>query len=192
MIANGKADNVSVLLNLCTATGPCSFEDLFDDGVIDPSKWSVLKTDFTEANNFLIGTPSRKKAVIVATGFSGCGANCTFDTYMETAGGTQNKVWLLGWYIDKRNTIEVLMKEENDKWIVRQKVNGVTVAKTKALATIDPNVSYHVVLSYDGSRITLNVNGSDVANLTPPVNPNGTVGYQVKNTTARFDSICIR
>ena len=186
VVANGKADNVSVMLNLCTATGPCNFEDLFDDGVIDPSKWSVLKTDFTEANNFLIGTPSRKKAVIVATGFSGCGANCTFDTYMETAGGTQNKVWLLGWYIDKRNTIEVLMKEENDKWIVRQKVNGVTVAKTKALATIDPNVSYHVVLSYDGSRITLNVNGSDVANLTPSLNPNGTVGLSSKKYHCSF------
>jgi hypothetical protein len=75
---------------------------------------------------------------------------------------------------------------------VRQKVNGVTVAKTKALATIDQNVSYHVVLSYDGSRVTLNVNGTDIANLTPVANPNGTVGYQVKNTTARFDSICIR
>jgi len=84
-----------------------------------------------------------------------------------------------------------MMKEENDKWIVRQKVNGVTVAKTKALATIDPNVSYHVVLSYDGSRVTLNVNGTDVANLNPLVSPNGTVGYEVKNTTAQFDSICI-
>ncbi|HEY7162570.1 MAG TPA: VCBS repeat-containing protein, partial [Acidobacteriota bacterium] len=192
IFGNANANNVSVLLNLCNATAPCSFEDLFDDGVIDPSKWSVVKTDFTEANNFLIGTPSKKKAVIVATGFPGCSSNCTIDTYMETAGGTQNKVWLLGWYIDKRNTIEVMMKEENDKWIVRQKVGGVTVAKTKALAAIDPNVSYHVVLSYDGSRITLNVNGSDIATLNPSVNPTGTAGYEVKNTTARFDSICVR
>jgi len=47
-------------------------------------------------------------------------------------------------------------------------------------------------VSYDGSVVRLNVNGTDLADLIPTVNSTGTVGYEVKNTTASFDSICIR
>ena len=32
---------------------------------------------------------------------------------MRTAGGTGNRVWLLAWYQDKKNTVEVMMKEAN-------------------------------------------------------------------------------
>jgi hypothetical protein len=30
---------------------------------------------------------------------------------MQTVGGTLDKVWLLAWYIDKKNTMELLMKK---------------------------------------------------------------------------------
>ena len=190
--ANSDANNVSVLLNLCTATPPCMFEDPFDDGIVDPLKWTILKPSFTEAGDTMIGSSSQKKASVIATGFIGCGTNCTIDTFMQTAGGFRNKIWLLGWYLDKQNTIELLMKEENDKWILRQRVNGRIVAKTKAALTILPNVSYHVTLTYDGSSIQLNVDGANVANLIPTVAPTGTAGYQVKGTTGSFESVCIR
>ncbi len=110
---------------------------------------------------------------------------------MQTAGGTGNKLWFLTWFVDKRNTVEVLMKEENDKWILRQRVNGSIVAKTKGTATILPNVFYDVKVTFDGVKFELFVDGVSLATLPAFAAPNGTLGFRVKKTTGRFGFVIV-
>ena len=172
-------------------TGPCQFCDDFEDGTLDPN-WTVVKNAWSEVGGFLIGTPNRRKAIIVASPiFSGC-QNCSTETMMMTAGGNGNKISMFGWYVDKNNLMELQFKEENDKIVLKQRSNGRIVAKTKASFTIDPNTSYIVKVSYDGTIFTVYVDNSPLFTLTPaaPV-PTGTVGFSVKNTTGSFGYITV-
>ena len=79
-----------------------------------------MKQTWTEpAGGNLIGTPSGKKAAAVATpAFAGC-STCTVEATMSTAGGVGNSLWMMGWYVDKKNDVELLMKQEKNKWLSR-------------------------------------------------------------------------
>jgi hypothetical protein len=172
-------------------TAPCQFCDDFEDGTLDPN-WTQVKLTWSEAGGFLVGTPNRKKAIIIASPiFGGC-QNCSEETTMMTAGGIGNKISMIGWYVDKSNLMELLFKEENDKIVLKQRVNGKIVAKAKASFTIDPNTSYIVKVSFDGTIFTVYVDNSPLFTLTPaaPV-PTGTVGFEVKNTTGSFGYITV-
>ena len=111
---------------------------------------------------------------------------------MMTAGGIGNKLWMLGWYVDKQNTMELLFKEENDKIVLKQRSNGAIVTKNKGSITLNPNVSYQVRVAFDGTIFTVFVDNSPLFTLTPaaPV-PSGTVGFQAKNTTGSFGYITV-
>jgi hypothetical protein len=172
-------------------TPSCVFCDDFDDGV-PPSDWAYVKPSWTESNGNLIGTPQGRKAEAIASpAFVGC-STCTVETSMMSAGGDNNKLWLLAWYRDKHNTIELLMKEESDKWVVKQRVGGAVVAKAKSSETaIDPNVFYTVQLSFDGANLLLSVNGQEMLIMPLAIVPNGTVGFRSKNTTGSFDFISV-
>ncbi len=173
-------------------TGPCLFCDDFEDGTLDPN-WTVVKNAWSEAGGFLIGIPSRRKAVIVASPiFSGC-QSCSEETTMMTAGGSRNKISMFGWYVNKNNLMELQFKEENDKIVLKQRVNGRVVAKAKASFTIDPNTSYVVKVSYDGSIFTVFVNGSSLFTLTPIGSvPSGSIGFQTRGTTGSFGYISVK
>jgi glucose/arabinose dehydrogenase/uncharacterized membrane protein len=166
----------------------CLFCDDFEDGVLDPN-WTYIKPTWTESGGSLQGS-SNKKAIAVATPvFGGC-LNCTIQASLMTAGGPGNRVWLLGWYVDKNNKVELLMKEEKDVWVLKQRSGGSIVAKAKATATIDPNVAYAVVVSFDGTQFTVTIDGNTLITLTPKGTvPSGTVGFQAKDTTGFFDYI---
>lgn len=171
-----------------TLAASCLLCDCFDDGVLDPN-WTYMKPNWSEASGNLIGTPSGKKSVAVATPiFAGCSV-CTVQAQMETAGGLGNKVWLLAWYLDDNNKIELLMKEEKDVWILKQWMNGSIVAKTKTSRTIDPAVAYQVVLSFDGTAFHVSVDGTNLINQNAVGMPTGTVGFKAKATTGRFNQI---
>lgn len=112
---------------------------------------------------------------------------------MQTSGGIGNRVWLLAWFLDKDNKIELLMKEESERWVLKQYSGGAVVAKMKALQTIDPNVDYKVEIQFDGTNFE--VFNDDVLIITMPkasgTSPSGTVGFQVKSTTGIFDEISV-
>jgi N-acetylneuraminic acid mutarotase len=172
--------------------GICQFCDDFEDGTLDPN-WTVVKNAWSEAGGFLVGTPTRKKAIIIASPiFNGC-QNCSEETTMMTAGGSGNKISMLGWYVDKNNLMELQFKEENDKIVLKQRVNGKIVAKAKASFMIDPNISYVVKVSYDGTLFTVSVNGSSLFTLTPaaPVQ-SGTIGFEAKGTQGSFGYIAVK
>jgi len=178
-------------INITGASGgTCAlFNDDFADNTVD---WVVEKPNWIESGGNLVGTPTGTKATINASSvYAGCSGACTFHTTMMTAGGAFNKLWMLPWYTDKRNTVEVLMKDENEKYILRQRVNGVVVAKTKLLVTIDPNVVYDVVVSFDGTVFTLTVDGTATVTLNAAGPASGTFGFSAKNTTGTFGFACV-
>lgn len=168
----------------------CFFCDDFEDSILDPS-WDYVKLGWTEAGGNLVGTPTGKKAVAIASpAFAGCSV-CAFSSQIETAGGASNTVSFFAWFTDKKNTVEVLMKQDKGKFILRQKVNGTTVGKTKGTATLAPNVFYKITVSYDGSQFALIVDGALLATLPAAGTPFGTAGFQVSNTTASFGYIMV-
>ncbi len=168
------------------------FGDDFEDGVLDPN-WAYEKATWSETGGNLVGTPLKRSARAIATpAFAGCGANCTIEAHVSTAGGLFNKVWVYAFYIDKRNKVELLAKENTDRWVLKQRIYQTIGAKGKAIATIDPNVVYDAIISYDGTTFTVSIDGTTL--ITLPAGgavPIGTVGFQVKNTTGSFGDICV-
>ena len=186
--ANGNFD--AFVVKLGDSLISCLFCDDFEDSILDPN-WTYSKPSWTESGGTLIGTPTGKKAVVVGKPvFAGC-SECSISSQMRTDGGAFNKIWLLGWYADKRNTFELLIKQEKNIWILRQRLNGVIVSKTKASSPIVPGAFYDVSVSYTGGIFTLSVDGAVLATLPGVGNPSGTVGFQVKNTTGRFGQIVV-
>jgi hypothetical protein len=178
-------------------TGTCQLMgDDFEDGTIDPTLWTVVKPQFFEALGDFIGLATKRKAQALATGFAGCGANCTIDTTMASGGGFGAKAITLGWYQDKSNKIEVIMNQDLGSWIIKQRVNGKVVAKKKAFASILVSTAYTVHLVFDGQQFTLHVTGNQtdltlIMDKAPGTNPFGTFGYETKVSSGRFASICV-
>jgi hypothetical protein len=110
---------------------------------------------------------------------------------VRTAGGPFNKIWVLFWYQDKKNTFELLFKEESDRVVLKERMNGRIVAKQKALMTITPNTDYNVLMSYNGTQITVFINGNPLIIMSPVGIPAGVPGFRAKNTTATAHLVCI-
>jgi hypothetical protein len=162
-----------------SASSQLPYTDDFSDG--DASDWDVAKGNWSVVNQNLQGEHTRKAEI--TSPFSGCGA-CTIDTDVQivTPGG---RVSLLGWFQGKWDVVELIIYEEQNKIVLKQKSNGITVAKKKALVTVNPGVDYHVQVAFDGSVFTVFWDGG----MTPLITMNsqapsiGTVGFRVKSTT---------
>ncbi len=174
-----------------TAPPTCTYCDDFEDGTLDPN-WTYIKQTWSESGGNLIGTPLGRKAIAIASPvFAGC-LNCSVQTKMLTMGGAGNRVWLLAWYVDKANTIELMMKEETGRWVLKQRAGKRIVAKQKAVSSISIGVVYNVVISFNGTQFDVSVDGTSLMSLTPfGTVPTGTVGFQVKRTTGQFGEISV-
>jgi len=164
----------------------CVFCDSFGDGVL-AADWIYSKPSWSEAGGNLIGSPLKRKTAAIATpAFGGCDV-CSVQANMKSSGGS---VSLLTHYVDNKKNIEVMLKEEQDKVVLKQRINGVVVLKKKSNFIIDPYTSYNVLLSYDGAVISISINGTAVFSISSVGTLSiGTVGFQATNTTALFDDI---
>jgi subtilisin family serine protease len=171
---------------------PCLFCDDFEDG-IPPANWLFKSASaWNETGGSLVGTPGGRKALAVATPAFAGGFNITVQAQMQTAGGPRNILWLLGWFVDKKNTMELLMKQQSGKWILKQRSAGRVVAKIKGSSPIAVGTTYNISLSFNGTQFQLTVDSVPVLSLTPVGTvPTGTVGFQVKNTTGSFGEISV-
>ncbi len=168
----------------------CTFCDDFEDDILDPN-WNYFKPAWSESGGFLIGTPARRKAIAIATPvFAGCD-KCSVEALMRTTGGIGNRAWFFGWFVDKANTVELMMKEESDKWVLKQRNGGRIVARAKASLTIDPNVDYKAEIQFDGSNFQVSIDGVSIITMPKAAGttPFGTVGFSVKSTTGSFGEI---
>lgn len=185
----GNATTVAATLTV--TAGSCLFCDDFEDAILSPN-WTYIKPTWTEpAGGSLIGSPVKKKAIAIATPvFTGC-SNCYVESTMMTAGGIGNRVWMLGWYVDKKNTVELMMKEENDKWVLKERINGAIVAKTKMVSVINPNTFYRARITFNGTQFQVFIDGNLLMSLNAVGPHNGTVGFQAKGTVGSFGEIIV-
>ncbi|MCI0415837.1 hypothetical protein L0222_23935 [bacterium] len=170
---------------------PCMFCDDFEDSVLDPA-WTYEKPTWTESGGSLNGVLASRKAIAIASPFAGC-LVCAVESQVSLTGGIGNKVWILGWYMDKNNRMELLIKEEQDKIVLKQRTAGGIVTKQKGTVTILPNTTYIVRVVFDGTQFTVLIDGVSLFMLTPVSSVlSGTIGYQVMNTGASFGYIQVQ
>jgi hypothetical protein len=168
------------------------FFDNFEDGIL-AKDWTYVSSIafWSELGGNLIGTNVKKTSAVASPAFAGC-VTCYVEASIQTAGGFGNRIWLLHNYIDKANTIELLVKEESDRLILKQRVGKAVVAKAKAEVAINPNQAYIVRITFDGAIYTVTIDGTPVITLVPVVAvPSGTVGFKVKGTTGTFGYIVV-
>jgi hypothetical protein len=187
--ANGCAGNQGYSLNVIPV---CLFCDDFEDGTLS-SQWTYKNGLWSESGGNLIGNHTRKASAVASPVFAGCGI-CSVEATLHTAGGPGNKIYLLAWYQDKKNGVELILKEETDRLILKQRSAGSVVAKQKAALTIDPDVNYQVKIIFDGTNLEVSVDGTIIFTMPKQggSNPFGTVGFQVKATTGSFDRIFVQ
>ncbi len=169
--------------------GACLFCDDFNDGTVDPN-WTYIQGTWSESNNELVGVHTRKADAIAAPIFSGC-SQCVVDTTIQIGTEAEARVSLLAWYVDKKNYVELILIPAKDKILLKQRLNGALILKTKAAAVIDPNTSYQIQLAFNGTDFSVSLNGSSILTIPPASSPNGTVGFRVKKGTGRFDQITV-
>lgn len=191
-------DNVNLTCTprICHNCGgsACLFCDSFNDGLLPLSTdWTYTPntTPWAEDGSHLVATTGKSTSIIATPIFTGC-LNCSVETGFETAGGLKNKVSLFGWYVDKSNQVELLIKQQQGKLILKQRSGGQIARKAKGLMALNANQAYTIRITFDGSLFTVLVDGSPLFTMTPGAAvPTGTVGFQVKKTTAKFDYITV-
>lgn len=165
------------------------FQDDFDDGIVDPN-WTYAKGSWSEAAGQLSGGSSKKATALADPAFTGCSV-CTVQATLQTSGGPGNRVWLIGWYQDKDNSVQLMMNDEADKWVLKQYAGGSVVAKKAFAIPIDPGVAYQARIEFDGAGFAVFVNNSPLFSMPSASPPSGTVGFQVKATNASFGDILV-
>ena len=112
---------------------------------------------------------------------------------MKTAGGVGNALWLPGWYVDKNNFMELLLKEQENKIVLTQHLGGAVVKKKAYRIDIVPNVVYEVRIAFNGFQFDVSVDSVHVMSLVPiGAVATGTVGFQAKDTVGAFGSIRVQ
>lgn len=151
----------------------------------DASDWSPIKGSWSADTGALVGT-GVKKADDISPFLPGC-TLCTIevDVRIVTPGA---RAWVLGWYKDKKNYVELVLMQDKGKLQLKQHVDGTAVAKGSASFTLNAGQTYHFKIVYNGSTFDVLVD----ADLTPIMSvstsktPAGGVGVRLKSTTG-FD-----
>lgn len=170
-------------------------QDEFTDNTLT---WNVKSGNWIEQGNFLTGSPSANsnKAAAFAplpwipSGANGC-SRCTIETSLNTTGGIGSKVVINGWHQNSANRVELSLKEDVDRWKLKQIANGKLVAKVRTTLTIIPGTNYHIKVRYDGTQFQVWVNDQLLMKMSAPVIPFGIAGFEVKKASASFDNILI-
>jgi glucose/arabinose dehydrogenase len=164
---------------IATASG-LPFTDDFEDG--DASDWTPNNNGTWVVNTGNLEGTTNKKSTDLAP-FGGC-SSCTVeaDLRIVTAGG---RVSLIGWWINKANYVELILKDDKDKIVFKQRSGGSTVAKTSIDQVLDPGVDYHVKITYDGVQfqVFLNQGATPIVTVNSQALSIGTFGFRVKSTT---------
>jgi hypothetical protein len=176
--------NYSITINY---NGGQQYSDDFEDGRLSTT-WDY-KGQWNEIGGKLTASTNTKAKAFASNAFGGC-LMCSLHTSVQTSGG---KISILTSYVDSKNYVELIMKEQENRWILKQRVNGKVVAKQKAASDIQPNVDYDVVISFDGNNFSVNVNNVGMISLPMGAMPQpGIFGFQVSKSTAGFDFVSVQ
>lgn len=171
--------------------GGCIYQDDFNDGVLT---WTELAPIVTETGGNLTITPAPNKKRAAAGSdvvFAGCQICTNNFEGVQFTGGVQGKLFLDTNFIDKRNRLQLIIKEDQDKAVLKFKSGGSTLNKAKASFMFDPNTLYDFSVTYDGTLVTVSVNGTLLITMTPSTSlPTGIVAVESKFQTTMMDSFC--
>ncbi|MBI2838184.1 MAG: putative Ig domain-containing protein [Acidobacteria bacterium] len=170
------------------------FREDFADGKLDPS-WRY-RGEWRESRGMLLGhRETERTGQAVAARFRGCAAGIHVAGDMKLAGDSQDgmrgSVSLLGWYASRGDYVELRMKDKANVWFLRQYVSGALKSKKQVKAQIEPNVTYHAEIDFDGANFYAFVNGQLMA-LMPKAggsDPRGTTGFRTKRAFGYFDNL---
>ncbi|HEY7162212.1 MAG TPA: Ig domain-containing protein, partial [Acidobacteriota bacterium] len=171
-------------------TPPCTYLQDFNDAT---QEWIEEKPTVTQpGDGFLHLSPLKKKAIAVAdASFTGASAGTyTFD--VQFTGGVLSKNWLYITRVDKKNQLEILIKVEQGRVVVKDR-NGSVLAKSKGLFTFTPNTAYQVVITYNGTTVDVTINGTAVITGFAPSRtlPTANIGGAAKNNDLLIDNVCV-
>jgi hypothetical protein len=102
------------------------------------------------------------------------------------------KVTLLGWFEDKKNTVELILMENKDKIVFKQKVNGDTVRKQSIPCVLNTGISYAVKISYSGGNFEVFLNDVLIRTISSGGLPFGNFGFRVQGTSSHFGNIHVQ
>jgi subtilisin-like proprotein convertase family protein len=179
---------ISWSLEISSATcGSSLMYATFSDGVLDP-EWDFVKGTWSESNSSLVGDPGSRKALAVANLASGPCTDCSIHTSLKPNGGTLYKVSVQGWYKDRGNKIELMMKGGSNVWVLKEFVGGKMVKKMKFNELFGGNVFYDVRLQYNSSDNSVTFFRGDFAYGTMKLTavPSGVAAIQSTGTVAEF------
>lgn len=165
----------------------CLYCDDFEDGVLNTS-WTYTGPWSESGGNLTSTAFTGKTRAVASPVFAGC-TLCSFEATMQTAGGHGNKISFFGWYTDSKNGVELMVKDEGDRWILKQRSGGTIVAKAKGISPVVPGVFYDVRLTYDGANLQVFVDGNLLLTVPAFGTPFGTAAFQVSKTTGNFGRI---
>jgi CSLREA domain-containing protein len=167
------------------------FYDDFEDG--DASDWSHSKGSWNVVAGKLTGTVE-KKGDVISPDFGKC-SDCAMEADIRID-SADARVSLLAWYENKKNLVEIRLMEDRDKVLLKQRVNGRTVAKKKALYEIDRGVTYKVRTYFDGYEIQVFMDGVFLFTVPAADLPNGNAGLRIKSmsgvpVSASFEEVSV-
>jgi PKD repeat protein len=166
------------------------FFDDFASG--DISAWQKLRGNWSVVNQALAGQDKKKAEIL--TPFAGCGTcSVEADLQLQTANANAS---ILGWYVDKKNYVEVILMGEKGKVVLKQRSAGNVVLKTKANTAINAGVN-HLKVAFDGSTFSVSLNGNQLFTATAATSPLGNFGFRLKGVSAinglvMFDNVLIQ
>jgi uncharacterized delta-60 repeat protein len=165
------------------------FED-FASG--DISAWPQLRGNWSVVNQALAGQDKKKAEIL--TPFAGCGT-CSVEADLQLQAANANAS-ILGWYVDKKNYVEVILMGEKGKVVLKQRVAGNLVLKSKATAAFTSG-TYHVKVSFDETTFSVSLNGNQLFTAPAATSAFGNFGFRLKGLSAvnglvTFDNVLIQ
>lgn len=153
------------------------FSDDFEDN--DASDWTFVKGAWSVNAGNLTGTVDGK-ADAISPDFT-C-SMCTMEANVRLATPNGN-VSMLGWFVDKKNFVEIRLMDEKDKVLLKQKSAGQTAIKESFSTPIQHGVIYNIQAIYNGATVQVFLNGTQIFNVATGASPSGKLAFRVKSGT---------
>ena len=189
--APGASPTVDLALHVIGGPGSCIYENDFND---TSQEWIEEKPTVTQpGDGFLHLSPLKRKAIAVADAAFGAQAVGTYTYTAQFTGGSFSKNWLYISRVDKKHQVEVLVKMDQGKVVIKDR-NFAVAAKAKADFTFAPNTPYTFVINYDGTNIDLSIDGTPVITDFVPsrVLPAANTGAAAKLNDMLIDNFCFQ
>lgn len=189
--ASAPMADSSIIVNIHDDDGVLLSDD-FEDGILD---WTVDQGVWDEVGGVLTARGDPVGIVIAPVPWIPSGGDtckiCTVETTMRVSGEAEDRAYLLGWFKDSANFVELTMNPLTDTWTISQWIGGAVTAASSASAPIDPDVDYEVSVSYKGPNFFVLIDGTRVITMRATLPPGGNFGFKVFSTTGTFGSILV-